>query len=72
MEERPVTVTCYAGYKGDERPVSFSLEGETFLVSEILDRWYDPDANLFKVEVAGGAIRLLRQDLDTGNWTLLR
>jgi hypothetical protein len=48
MEMR-ITVQTYAGYMGDERPVSFSREGRTFHVTENTDRWYDPDHSCFKV-----------------------
>lgn len=70
MAER-VSVTCYAGYKADERPTSFTLGGETFVVTEIVDRWYDRDGNYFKVIVVGGAQHLLRHDLNEDAWELV-
>jgi hypothetical protein len=42
-------VQTYAGYKGDERPVRFSLDEREFLVEEIVDQWYGPDDTFFKV-----------------------
>lgn len=65
-----VTVQNYAGHKGDERPTSFTLEGRTFQVVEIVDRWYDIDSNCFKVRIEDGAIYLLRHDLNTDSWDL--
>ena len=37
-----VEVVCYAGYKGDERPVPFRLAGQDYFVEELLDQWYGP------------------------------
>lgn len=61
-------VTCYAGYKGDERPTSFTVAGQTLIVKEVIDRWYDPDSNYFKVIVEDGAHYLLRHDLNDDAW----
>ncbi|HJV64248.1 MAG TPA: hypothetical protein VJ550_00800 [Geomonas sp.] len=69
--EKPVIVQCYAGYKGEERPVSFTLEGRQVQVREIADRWYDPDYNCYKVVGEDGQLYLLRQDLNSGSWHLL-
>lgn len=66
-----VTVTCYAGYKADERPTSFTLGETTFAVTEVVDRWYDQDGNYFKVVVAGGGKYLLRHDLNEDCWELV-
>ena len=73
MERRVrITVRCYAGYKGEERPTSYSLADEDYRVTEILDRWYDIDSHCFKVLVEHGEIHLLRHDLNSGIWELLQ
>ena len=69
--EKPVTVQCYAGYKGEERPTSFCLEGRLLRVEEIVDRWYDIDHSCFKVLAEDGTTHLLRHDLNTDRWALL-
>jgi hypothetical protein len=66
-----ITVQTYAGYKGDERPVSFSRDGRTFQIVEIVDRWYDPDHNCFKVLADDGKTYLLRNDMNADNWELV-
>jgi hypothetical protein len=66
-----ITVKTYAGYKGDERPVSFSREGRTFQIMEIVDRWYDPDHNCFKVLADDGKTYLLRNDMNADSWELV-
>ena len=65
-----VTVQTYAGYRGDERPISFSLEGRILRIMDIVDRWYDPDHNIFKVLADDGRIYLLRYDMNADNWEL--
>lgn len=70
MQQR-ISVQTYAGYKGDERPVSFSQDGQIFLIREIVDRWYDPDYACFKVLADDGKSYLLRHDLNADAWELL-
>lgn len=65
------TVTCYAGYKADERPTSFERGGTPLAVTEVLDRWYDRDGNYFKVRAEDSKEYLLRHDLDQDSWELL-
>ena len=56
-------VECYAGYKPDERPLRFSfistgdsgsessaVRGKpTYQVAEVIDRWYGPDYECFRI-----------------------
>src|SRR5436309_16132786 len=44
-----VRVECHAGYRGDETPRRFHLEGKTIEVAAILDRWKEPGALFFRV-----------------------
>jgi len=53
-------VECYAGRKADERPVRFELDGRDYLVEEVLDQWYGPDAQFFKVRADDGNLYILR------------
>jgi len=70
MQKR-ITVQAYAGYKGDERPVSFSQEGRTWRIIEIVDRWYDPDNSCFKVLADDGRTYLLRHDMNADSWEMV-
>jgi hypothetical protein len=36
-----VTVEAYAGYRGNERPQSFVMNGRRLAVLHVLDRWYE-------------------------------
>lgn len=67
-----IKVTCYAGYKGEERPASFELGERRLVVVEVVDRWYDPDYNCFKVIAEDGAQYLLRHDLNQDVWELVQ
>jgi len=66
-----ITVTCYAGYQGDERPTSFKLGGRTLVVTGVVDRGYDQDYTCFKVVVEDGTLYLLRHDMNQDAWELV-
>jgi hypothetical protein len=65
-------VECYAGHKGDERPVRFRLEDHDYFVEEVLDQWYGPDDTYFKVRADDGNLYILRHRAFSadGEWTL--
>ncbi len=65
-----VKVECYAGYRGDQRPVRFTLGLNTFEVREIEDQWYSPDARYFRVRAGDGCLYVLRHDEVGDQWTL--
>jgi hypothetical protein len=56
-------VECYAGRKADERPVRFQLDDRVYLVEEVLDQWYGPDDNFFKVRADDRNLYMLRATL---------
>ena len=64
-----VEVDCYAGYKGDERPVRIRAGGSSWPVETVLDQWYSPGEACFRVRAAGSTF-LLRRHLDSDAWTL--
>jgi hypothetical protein len=65
-----LTVECRAGYKADETPVRFALDDRPREVVEVCDRWYDPEADYFKVRADDGYLYLLRHDHRAGEWSL--
>jgi hypothetical protein len=67
-----VEVVCYAGYKGDERPLRFRLGGRDYFVAHLLDQWYGPEDVFFKVQANDGNVYILRRRSSTpeGEWTL--
>ena len=65
-----IHVSCYSGYKADERPISFTLLGRELMVEEIIDRWYGPNNSFFKVLANDTKVYLIKYDQDEDQWTL--
>lgn len=65
-----VKVDCYAGYRGEETPRRFDLEGRCVEVVEVIDRWYGADHRYFKLLGDDGAVYLLRHDEPADRWEL--
>jgi hypothetical protein len=71
-------VDAYAGYRANERPEAFWLDArmeETELkgvyeIEAVEDRWYDPNAEYFKVRTVDGKRYILRYDERADEWTL--
>jgi hypothetical protein len=70
LVERLVKVECYAGYKGEERPVRVLFGERTENVKIVEDRWYSPGATYFRVVVESGDRYILRRDDAQDVWTL--
>ncbi len=65
-----IEVDCYAGYKGEERPLRFRWGGRAFEVEDVLEQWYEPGKSCFRVRAAG-AVYLLWRD-EEGKWWRLQ
>lgn len=66
-------VACYAGYKADERPLRFAFRkpsGRTYNVKEVLDQWYGPGYQCFKVRADDNNLYILRHFAADDIWTL--
>jgi hypothetical protein len=63
-----VSVSCYAGYRGEQEPRKFILGKEMRNVVSIVDRWLDPRHRYFKVRADDGRDYLLRHDERTSVW----
>ncbi len=74
-ENTPVKTTlkveCYSGYRGEEIPRRFRLEGTLIEVMAVVDQWRDPEHRYFKVAVEGDATYTLRHDPVTFEWALV-
>lgn len=70
LPEKPLRVECYAGYKGDERPVRLLIGEQLLDVQEVEDRWYSPGATYFRVLMANGERYVLRREDAQDLWTL--
>ena len=65
-----VTVEAYSGYKANERPQRFCLDGCSYEVLDVLDRWYGPDSLYFKVKTKDGNYYILRYLSGGDDWSL--
>ena len=78
MQFEVIEVQCYAGYKSNERPVSFILSGRAYHIIEIIDRWYEgstdssmPLLNYFKVQTDDGGQHIIRYNRLFDKWSLV-
>ncbi len=71
MSKAAFHVEAYAGYKGEETPRSFTVDGIRHSVAEIVGRWYSETHSYFKVKTTEGHRYVLRLDLDQGLWELV-
>lgn len=67
----PVSVSCYAGYRGEETPRRFVLGENRVEVQEVMDRWLAPDHRYFKLRGDDGAVYILRHDSAEDRWELV-
>lgn len=65
-------VLCYAGYRGDQRPLAFWMSGRRMAVTKILSAWIEPRQRCFKIRADDGARYLLYQDTDSLRWQVER
>ncbi|MBL7210750.1 MAG: hypothetical protein ISS61_00060 [Desulfobacteraceae bacterium] len=65
-----IEVRAYSGYKANERPLCFVLEGRRVDVEEILDRWYGEDHDFFKVLGLDGCVYQLKWHRALDSWFL--
>ena len=61
-------VQSYSGRKADERPVRFQLGDREYVVEEVVDQWYGPDATFFKVQADDGNLYILKHAVE--EWSL--
>ena len=71
MTPPPITVEAYAGYKGEETPRAFTLDGIRLSVDEILGRWYTETHSCFRIHASDGQRYVLRYDLNEEAWELV-
>jgi hypothetical protein len=73
---KKLTVVSYSGYKGEEEPRSFSLEGEKIEVLNILKRWVEETGSgrsrkrVFVAKGSDGYVHTLWLDEDADEWFL--
>jgi len=65
-------VECYFGRGTDEKPVRFQLDGNEYIIEEVLDQWCGLSDVFFKVRADDGNLYILRRETSTpdGAWHL--
>ncbi|MCX5895005.1 MAG: cytoplasmic protein [Proteobacteria bacterium] len=78
MKFEIIDVSCYSGYKLNEKPLSFRLRGTEYRIIEVIDRWYEGNAssamqciNYFRVRTEDGMEYIIRYNELFDKWTLL-
>ena len=65
----PIHVDVYTGYRADERPRRFELDGVEYRIYAWEREWRTADARCFQVR-AGGKRYILNCDEQSGQWAL--
>ena len=66
-----IRVECYAGHCAEESPRRFSIGRRQVEVTEIIDRWLDPDHRYFKLRGDDRGVYLLRYEASADRWDLV-
>ena len=65
-----IHVSCYSGYKTNERPLDFTVRGRRLMVEEIIDQWYGINDDYFKVLANDNKVYLIKYNRNEDLWTL--
>jgi hypothetical protein len=74
MPGKNIKVAAYAGYKGEECPRAFIVDGEEIDALEIVDRWIEEEAGgrrqkrYFTVKGSDGSVHTLSYDPVLMEW----
>jgi len=65
---KQTAVRCLAGFRADERPLSFLVDDREIKVRTILDSWREPDYLIFRVEAEDGRVYEIRHHEYDDSW----
>jgi len=65
-----VEMQTYSGFKADERPTGFLLNGRRYRVEEVCDQWLGPDSSYFKVRADDQNLYIFEHRLASDEWSL--
>jgi len=69
---KPIKVSAYSGFKANERPTAFTVDGQRRDVANVIDRWYGVEHDYFKVLADDGKVYLLRWHRILDLWFLVK
>lgn len=78
MAEEKIDLVAYAGYRAEESPRGFFLDGKRIEVRKVLARWTEEDAasrrrtRRFRVKGSDFRTHILIYDEEAGEWRYLR
>jgi hypothetical protein len=73
---KPITVHSYAGFKQDEKPRAFELDGKRITVLSVKKTWQEESERgrhrktFFRVRAHNGRTYDIARDSGSGEWTL--
>ena len=67
---KEIEVVAYSGYKANERPLHFLIDGNRLEAEKIIDRWYGEENDYFKVLANDGRIYMVRRHRFEDRWFL--
>lgn len=67
-----IGVRCYAGYRGEETPVSLLFGDRRVRVAEVTDRWLAPEYRYFRLRGSDDCEYLVRHDTARDEWELVK
>ena len=65
-----ISVHCYAGYRGEEKPIRFVLGTRSYEVRAVQDQWYGECDRYFRVLADDGHLYVLRYRESDDEWHL--
>jgi len=71
VEYPRLQIDAHIGYKGEETPHAFTVDGVRLSVKEIVERWYTECHCYFRIQASDGQRYVLRYDLEEEQWELV-
>ena len=69
---KEISVVGYSGYRLNERPLFFVIEGHKLQVETVMDRWHGEDYEYFKVLANDGSLYLIKWHRGDDVWFLVK
>lgn len=72
LQDTKIEVVAYSGYKANERPMYFIFGMQKMEVKSVLDRWYGPEHDYFKVLADNGRVYIIKWNRILDAWFLVK
>ncbi len=71
MKIKNIKVSAYSGYKANERPLFFVLDGRKYIVNEVLEQWYEEEDDYFRIMADDGCKYSLKWNRKQDLWFII-